>query len=166
MVVKYELEKLGLTCTTVEIGWAEILEPASFEQLNEFRTALFAAGLELIDDKRNFLIEKIKNIILNVVNFSDTPIKINFSFYLSNTLNLDYTYLANVFSSAEGCTIENYFILSRIERVKQLLDCSDLTLTEISLKLHYSSVAHLSTQFKKVTGLTPTCFKNTIRLSA
>ena len=159
MVVRYELEKLDLNCIAVEMGWAETGESISVEQTGKIRAALLNAGLELIEDKKIILIEKIKTIISEMVNYSDQPLKTNFSYYLSEALNLDYTYLANVFSEVQGSTIEHYIIMNKIRRVKELIRNKDLNLTEISWKLHYSSVAHLSTQFKKMTGVTPSQFK-------
>ena len=159
MVVKYELEKLGLNCISVEVGWVETEGPISIEQIRKIKIALLKAGLELIVDKKSILIERIKNIISGVVNHSDHPLKTNFSYYLSKELGLDYTYLANLFSEVEGSTIEHYIIMNKIRRVKELICDKELNLTEISWKLHYSSVAHLSTQFKKVTGVTPSYFK-------
>jgi YesN/AraC family two-component response regulator len=160
MVVKAELEKLGLFCTSVEVGRVETLGLVSVDQMQHLKIALYNAGLELMDGKKNILVEKIKTVILDMVNYSDHPLKTNFSVYLSATLKLDYTYLANIFSEVQGITIEHFIIMNKIRRVKELLCCDDLTLTEISWKMHYSSVAHLSTQFKKVTGITPTHFKH------
>jgi AraC-like DNA-binding protein len=160
MVVKAELEKLGLFCISVEVGRVETLGLVSDDQMKHLKIALYNAGLELMDDKKHILIEKIKTVILDMVNFSDHPLKTNFSEYLSSTLKLDYTYLANIFSEVQGITIEQFIIMNKIRRVKALICCDDLTLTEISWKMHYSSVAHLSTQFKKVTGITPTHFKH------
>lgn len=159
IVVKAELEKIGVYCISVEIGKVEILNPLSAEQMKAFKTALFNAGLELMDGKKNILTERIKTIILDMVNHSDQQLKTNFSDYLSSKLNLDYTYLANTFSELEGTTIEQYIIMAKIRRVKELICDNELTLTEISWKLHYSSLAHLSTQFKKVTGMTPSHYK-------
>jgi AraC-like DNA-binding protein len=121
--------------------------------------ALLKSGLELMDDKKSVLIRKIKNVIVEVVHYSDEPLTTKFSEFLSRELNLDYTYLANLFSEVQGTTIEKYFIAHKIERVKELLVYDELKLTEIAYLMHYSSVAHLSTQFKKVTGLTPSYFK-------
>jgi AraC-like DNA-binding protein len=159
MVVKSELEKLGLYCIAVEPGQVEVLGSLSIEQLRNFKIALLNAGLELIEDRKNILIERIKTIILDRLDNSDQPIKTNFSFYLSKMLNLDYTYLANAFSAMQGITIEHFIIANKIRRVKELICDRELNLTEISWKLNYSSVAHLSTQFKKVTGITPSHFK-------
>lgn len=160
MVVRYELEKLDINAIIVEAGKVEILEPISIEQIKQFKIALINAGLELIDNKKNILIERIINAISEMIQYSDDTVKINFSHYLSKKLNLDYTYLANIFSEIKGTTIEHYIIINKIQRVKQLICHSELNLTEISWKLHYSSVAHLSTQFKKVTGITPSQFKH------
>jgi len=159
MVVKAELTKLGLHYTVVDLGEVEILENISAEQLDQLKTALLKSGLELMDDKKSVLIQKIKNVIVELVHYSDEPLVIKFSEYLSQTLNHDYTYLANLFSEVQGTTIEKFVIAHKIERVKELLVYDELNLNEIASLMHYSSVAHLSNQFKKVTGLTPTHFK-------
>jgi AraC-like DNA-binding protein len=159
MVVKEELTKLGLHYTSVELGEAEVLENISVKQHDQIRTALLKSGLELMDDKKSVLIQKIKNVIIELVHYSEEPLTINFSEYLSQQLHHDYTYLANLFSEVQGTTIEKFLIAHKIERVKELLVYNELNLTEIAYKLHYSSVAHLSAQFKKVTGLTPSHFK-------
>lgn len=160
MIVKSEMEKLGFHCTLIELGRVETLEIASVKEINEIRSALSEFGLELIDDKKNILVEKIKTAIIEMVHYSDSPVKINFSSYLNEKLGLDYTYLANTFSEHENITIEHFVILHKIQRVKQLIQHNELSLTEIAWKLNYSSVAHLSTQFKKVTGVTPSYFKH------
>jgi AraC-like DNA-binding protein len=159
MVVKDELNKLGLRPVVVELGEVEIMENISAPQRDEIKAALLRSGLELMDDKKSVLIEKIKNVIVELVHYSEEPLTINLSEYLSRQLNHDYTYLANLFSEVQGITIEKFFITHKIERVKELLVYNELNLTEIAYKMHYSSVAHLSTQFKKVTGLTPSHFK-------
>jgi len=159
MVVKSEIEKLGLHYITVDLGEADIREEISAEQLARLGTALKKTGLELMDDKRSILVEKIKTIIIELVHYNDEQIKINLSDYLSEKLNLNYTYLANLFSEVKGTTIEQFYLAHKIEKVKELLVYDELNLTEIAWKLHYSSVAHLSNQFKKMTGLTPTHFK-------
>ena len=159
MVVKEELSKLGLHYTVVELGEVEVLEKISEEQRDQFKAALLRSGLELMDDKKSVLIQKIKNIIIELVHYSEEPLSIKFSEFLSQKLNHDYTYLANLFSEVQGITIEKFLITHRIERVKELLVYNELSLTEIAYLMHYSSVAHLSTQFKKVTGLTPSHFK-------
>jgi AraC-like DNA-binding protein len=159
MVVKEELTKLGFHFTSVELGEAEVIENISAEQHEQIKTALLKSGLELMDDKKSILIQKIKNVIIELVHYSDEPLIINFSEYLSQKLNYDYTYLANLFSEVQGTTIEKFLIAHKIERVKELLVYNELNLTEIAYQMHYSSVAHLSAQFKKVTGLTPSHFK-------
>ncbi len=160
MVVKDELTKLGLRCTVVELGEADIMENITPQQRDQFKLALLKSGLELMDDKKAVLIQKIKNVIIELVHYSEEPLSINLSEYLSQKLNHDYTYLANLFSEVAGLTIEKFFISHKIERVKELLVYDELSLTEIAYNMHYSSVAHLSTQFKKVTGLTPSHFKH------
>jgi AraC-like DNA-binding protein len=160
MVVKSELEKLGVHHTRVELGEVEIMEELSAEQLNILNDGLKKTGLELIDDKNSILVEKIKTTIIELVHYTDKQIKINLSDYLSQKLNHNYTYLSNLFSEIKGTTIEKYYLSHRIEKVKELLVYDELNLTEIAYKLHYSSVAHLSNQFKKMTGLTPSHFKN------
>ena len=159
MVVKAELEKLGLHYSIVELGEAEITDRVTPEQLKLLDTDLRKAGLELMDDKKSMLIEKIKNIIIELVHYSDEPLNENFSDFLSKKLNYDYKYLSNLFTEVQGTTIEKFIINHKIERVKELLVYDELNLTEIAHKLHYSSVAHLSNQFKRVTGLTPSHFK-------
>lgn len=159
MVVKDELAKLGLRYTYVELGEAEVLEDLTAEQRDEFKAALLKSGLELMDDKKSVLIQKIKNVIIELIHYSDEPITIKYSEFLSQKLNHDYTYLANLFSEVQGTTIEKFIIAHKIEKVKELLVYDELNLTEIANLMNYSSVAHLSTQFKKVTGLTPSHFK-------
>ena len=159
MVVKAELEKLGLHYIVVELGEAEIMESISAEQHDQFKEALLKSGLELLDDKKSVLIQKIKNVIVELIHYSEEPLVINFSDHLSQKLNHNYTYLANLFSEVQGTTIEKFIIAHKIERVKELLVYNELNLTEIAYLMHYSSVGHLSAQFKKVTGLTPSHFK-------
>jgi AraC-like DNA-binding protein len=159
MVVKSELEKIGLHYIDVKIGEADIIENISPEQLQQLDIGLRKSGLQLMDNKRSILVEKIKNIIIELVHYSDEQIKINLSDYLSEKLHYDYTYLANLFSEVKGITIEKFYLTHKIEKVKELIVYNELNLTEIAYKMHYSSVAHLSNQFKKVTGLTPTHFK-------
>src|SRR5579859_2250052 len=159
MVVKEELSKLGLLYTSVELGEAEVPETITASQLDQLRVALLRSGLEVIDDKKSVIIQKIKNVIVELVHYSEEPLVVNLSVFLSEKLNYDYTYLANLFSEVQGTTIEKFMISHKIERVKELLVYNELSLTEIAYQMHYSSVAHLSTQFKKVTGLTPSYFK-------
>ncbi|MFA6200331.1 MAG: AraC family transcriptional regulator [Bacteroidales bacterium] len=160
MVVKAELDKLGLHYGVVNLGEVNISEAISEEQRDQLKVALLRTGLELMDDKKAMLVEKIKNIVIEMVHYSEEFPKTNFSDYLTLKLNYDYTYLANLFSEVTGMNIEHYIIIHKIERVKELLIYDELSLTEISYRMNYSSVAHLSNQFKKVTGLTPTFFKN------
>jgi len=159
MVVKEELKKLGLHFIVVDLGEVEIMEKITPEQNEILKAALLNAGLELMDDKRSVLIERIKNVIVEMVHHSDEVIKMNFSHYLSEKLNHDYTYLANLFSEVQGTTIEQFIIAHKIERIKELIIYGELNITEIAWKMNYSSVAHLSNQFKKMTGLTPSHFK-------
>lgn len=158
MLVKAELEKLGIHYHTVDLGEADV-DSIAPEQLELLKHALLRSGLELMDDKKAILIERIKNIIVEMVHYADEFPKIKNSTYISEKLHYDYTYLANLFSEATGITIEHYIILHKIEKAKELLLYDELNLTEISYRLNYSSVAHLSNQFKKITGLTPTFFK-------
>jgi YesN/AraC family two-component response regulator len=160
MIVKSEIERLGLHFISVELGEAEIKENISAEQLKQLDSALKTTGLELMDDNKTILVEKIKTIIIEMVHYSDDQIKLNLSDYLSEKLNHNYTYLSNLFSEYKGTTIEQFYLAHKIEKVKELLVYDELNLTEIAYKLHYSSVAHLSNQFKKMTGLTPSHFKN------
>jgi AraC-like DNA-binding protein len=159
MVVKEELKKLGLHFVIVDMGVADIMENITAEQRTQIKTALLKSGLELMDDKKAVLIEKIKNAIIEMVHYTEELPKVNFSDYLSEKLKYDYTYLANLFSEVQGTTIEKFIISHKIERVKELIIYDELNLTEIAWNMHYSSVAHLSNQFKKITGLTPTHFK-------
>lgn len=159
MIVKSELEKLGLTHTYVELGEANLIEEITQKQHDELKIALKKSGLELMDDKKSILIEKIKNVIVELVHYTEEDLKINFSEYLSHKLNYDYTYLSNLFTEVQGTTIEKFIIYHKIERVKELIVYDEMNLSEIAFKMHYSSVAHLSNQFKKITGLTPSFFK-------
>lgn len=159
MVVKAELDNLGLRHGAVELGQVEMIEKPTPEQLEQLSKALLRSGLELMEDKRAVLIEKIKNVIVEMVHYADEFPKIKNSDYIHEKLDYDYTYLANLFSETTGTTIEQFIIAHKIERVKELLIYDELNLTEISYKLNYSSVAHLSSQFKKITGLTPSFYK-------
>jgi AraC-like DNA-binding protein len=159
MVVKDELKKLGLHFIIIDMGVVDIMENITPEQREDIGAALHKSGLELMDDKKAVLIEKVKNVIIEMVHYSDELPKTNFSDYLSEKLKYDYTYLANLFSEVQGTTIEKFIIAHKIERVKELIIYDELSLTEIAWKMHYSSVAHLSNQFKKITGLTPSHFK-------
>jgi AraC-like DNA-binding protein len=160
MMVKEQLKKLGLHYVTVDLGEVEVMENLTEQQREQLKTALLKSGLELMDDSKAMLIEKIKNVIIEMVHHSDELPKTNFSDYLVEKLDYDYTYMSNLFSETEGTTIEQYILLNKIERVKELIIYDELNLTQIAWKLHYSSVAHLSNQFKKITGLTPSFFKS------
>lgn len=159
MTVKEELNKMGLRYVVIELGMAEILEDITASQRDQLSVNLLRSGLELLENKKSILIEKIKNVIIEMIHHSDELPKVNFSDYIAAKLGHDYTYLANTFSEVKGTTIQQFIIMHKIERVKELLLYDELTLTEISYKLHYSSVAHLSNQFKKVTGLSPSFYK-------
>jgi len=159
MAVKEALKKLGLHFVVVELGEVDLMETITEEQRQQIKGELLISGLELMDDKRAMLIEKIKTVIIEMVHYSDEIIKVNFSDYLSEKLDHDYTYLANLFSEVQGTTIEQFIIVHKVERIKELINYGELNITEIAWKLNYSSVAHLSNQFKKVTGLSPSHFK-------
>lgn len=160
LAVKEELKKLGLHFMVVDLGEVEIMEEITAEQREKLKIALLDSGLELMDDKRAILIEKIKNAVIEMVHHAgDDGIKTNFSDFLSAKLNHNYTYLANLFSEVQGTTIEQFIISHKIERIKELIMYDELNITEIAWKLNYSSVAHLSNQFKKATGLSPSHFK-------
>lgn len=159
LAVKEELKKLGLHYMLVDLGEVEIMENISEEVREELKIGLLNSGFELMDDKRSVLVERIKNTIIEMVHFSNEVIKTNFSIYLSEKLNYDYTYLANLFSEVQGTTIEQFIISHKIEKIKELIIYGELTITEIAWKMNYSSVAHLSNQFKKMTGLSPSHFK-------
>lgn len=160
MVVKEEISKLGLHFIVGDLGEIEIMEDMTDQQREQLKSALLLSGLELMDDKRAVLIEKIKNVIVEMVHYSEELPKVNYSDYISQKLNYDYTYLSNIFSEVKGITIQQFIIIHKIERVKELLLYDELNLTEISYRMQYSSVAHLSNQFKKITGLTPSGFKH------
>jgi len=159
MMVKEDLKKLGIKYAVIELGMIEIFEEITPKQHEQLKANLLKSGLELLDNKKSILIEKIKNVITEMIHYSDELAKVNYSEYISEKLGYDYTYLANTFSEVKGITIQQFIINHKIERVKELLLYDELNLTEISYKLHYSSVAHLSNQFKKVTGLSPSFYK-------
>lgn len=160
MAVTAELEKYGLQPITVELGEIEIKENPSKEKLQQLDNSLRKLGFEVINNRKSRIIEKIKNTIVNLVHYADDDKKINLSGLLIKELNYDYSYLSNLFSEVEGTTIEKYYINQKIEKVKELLIYDELSLSEIAFKLGYSSVAYLSNQFKKQTGLTPSFYKN------
>ncbi len=159
LMVKYELEKLGLHYTSIELGMIEIKENITNGLKQELKSNLALSGLELLDDKKSILIDKIKNVIIEMIHYSDEVPKTNYSDIISEKLNYDYTYLSNIFSEVKGITIQHFIIKHKIEKAKELILYDDLNLTEIAYRLNYSSVAHLSNQFKKVTGQSPSYYK-------
>lgn len=159
MAVSEELKKLGLHFVVVDLGEVDIMEEPTIKQLEQLRIGLHTSGLELMDDKKGVLIEKIKNVVIEMIHHSDEVIKTNFSDYLSEKLKYDYTYLSNLFTEVQGSTIAQFITAHKIERIKELMMYDELNITEIAWKMNYSSVAHLSNQFKKFTGLTPSQFK-------
>jgi len=159
IIVKAELEKLGLTSVSIDFGEIETNGIVPDEKLELLAARLSKMGLSLLNDKKSILIEKIKNTIIELIHYSDFRLKINFSDYLGEKLNYDYTYLSNIFSESQGYTIEHFLIINKIERVKELLIYDELNVTEIAFKMHYSSPGHLSNQFRKMTGLTPSHYK-------
>jgi AraC-like DNA-binding protein len=159
IVVRDQLENLRIPYECVDLGFVETSTPITGELIDELKKNLSRFGLELMDDKKSILIDRIKNVIIEMVHYEDELPKTNFSDYLSEKLDYDYTYLANIFSEVKGITIQHFIIIHKIEKVKELLLYDNLSLSEVAYRLHYSSVAHLSNQFKKVTGLTPSYFK-------
>ena len=159
MMVQEEIDKLGLQNAVVQLGTVDFPEIIDQEKLEVFRIRLSHLGLELLDDKKSILIEKIKNTITEMIHNAEEQPKENYSQYLSEKLEYDYTYLSNVFSEVNGYTIQHFIILNKIEKIKELLLYNELNLTEIAYKLNYSSVGHLSYQFKKITGLAPSFYK-------
>ncbi len=159
IAVKEELKKLGLHFILVDLGKVEILENITELQKKKLKTALLRLGLDLMDDKKSELIEKIKSSVIQMVHFSDETVKVNFSVYLSEKLNFDYTYLSNLFSEVQGTTLEHFIISHKVERIKELIIYDELNITEIARLMNYSSVAYLSSQFKKITGFSPSQFK-------
>ncbi len=160
MIVKEELRRLGLHDVTIDLGIIEISEDMTQEQHDQLKENLSRTGLELLDDKKSIIIDKIKTAIIEMVHYCEELPKVNYSNYISEKLHYDYTYLSNLFSAVKGITIQHFIIIHKIEKVKELLLDDQLNLSEISYRLHYSSVAHLSNQFKKITGLSPSFFKN------
>ena len=161
LVVKQVLEKVELDADHVQLGEVTFIEDLSDAQLHRLKDGLSAHGFELLDDKKAMIIEKVKNIIVTLIHGSeDIDLKKNFSALIAAEIPLDYNYISSIFSTTEGITIEQFIILQRIERVKELLVYNELSLSEIAYKLGYSNVQHLSTQFKKITGLTPSHFKS------
>lgn len=159
LMVQSELDRLGLDYTRIELGMVEIKEDITEELKQALKSNLAVSGLELMDDSKNILVDKVKNVIIEMIHFSDEVPKVNYSDYISEILGYNYTYLSNLFTEVKGITIQNFIINHKVERAKELILYDELSLTEISYKLHYSSVAHLSNQFKKVTGQSPSFYK-------
>lgn len=159
MMVKSELDKLGLKYTVIELGEVQIIGALTQKKYDQLKLALNESGLDLIEDKKAQLIEKIKNVVVEMVHYTVELPRTNFSDYLSEKLNMDYTSMSNIFSQTKGITIEHFIMIHKIEKVKELLIYDELSIKEIAFKMHYSGTSHLSNQFKKVTGLTPTFFK-------
>lgn len=159
IVVKEVLKELGLHFIVVDLGEIEIMEDISMEQRVALKTGLFESGLELMDDKKAILIERIRIVITDMIHHADELPVTNYSTYISDKIGYDYTYLSNIFSEVKGVTIQQFIIINKIERIKELIIYDELNITEIAWKMNYSSVAHLSNQFKKITGLTPSHFK-------
>ena len=162
MMVKQELKNLGLKYVAVELGMVEVPKKISEDQHRQLQKNLKKLGLELLVDKKSILVEKIKIVVIEMVHYSEKLPKVNYSEYISAKLNHDYTYLSNVFSEVKGITIQRFIIIHKIEKIKELMVYDELSLTEISYQLHYSSVAHLSNQFKQVVGMPPTVYKQLI----
>lgn len=159
MVVQHELDKLGLVTKNIKLGEVTLERELTKEERDKLEESLVPLGFEVIDDRKSRMIEKMKNTIINLVHHLDNEVKTNLSDVLSSELHHDYNYLSNLFSEVEGITVEKYFIAQKIEKVKELLVYDELSLSEIAMRLNYSSVAYLSNQFKKVTGLSPSHFK-------
>jgi AraC-like DNA-binding protein len=158
-MVKNELEKLGIHHTNIELGMVEMKEEINDDLLLELKSNLAKSGLELMDDNKSILVDRIKNVIIEMIHYSEEIPKVNYSDYIAEKLDYDYTYLSNLFSEVKGITIQHFIIKHKIERAKELILYNELNLTEIAYKLNYSSVAHLSNQFKKVTGHTASYYK-------
>ena len=159
MMVKEELKKLGIKYVVVDLGLVEVVEEITNRQREQLSKNLLKSGLELLENKKSILIEKIKNVIIEMIHYSDDLPKVNYSDYISEKLGYNYTYLANTFSEVKGLTIQQFIIIHKIEKVKELILYDELSLAEISYRLHYSSPAHLSNQSKRITGLTPSFYK-------
>ena len=160
IVVKDTLIKLGIKYLAIDLGTVNTVETISHNKLKHLKIALLKSGLELLDDNKSILVEKIKSVIIEMIHYCDELPTLNYSIYISEKLNYDYTYLSNIFSEVKGITIQQFIIIHKIEKVKELLLYEQLNLTQIAFKMQYSSVAHLSNQFKKITGLSPSYYKS------
>lgn len=159
LVVQQELDKMELDYKSIELGTVELKHPIDKSRLFQLKLNLATSGLELMDDKKSILVDRIKNVIIELIHYTNEIPDVNYSEYIAKKLKYDYTYLSNLFSEVKGVTIQHFIIMHKIERVKELILYDELNLTEISYKLHYSSVSHLSKQFKKLTGHTPSYYK-------
>jgi len=159
MIVQEALDSLNIKYVDIELGLVETVVSTSEKKRRELEEILKKSGLQLLNDKKSILIEKIKVVIIQMVHYSDELPAQNYSEYLSEKLGYDYTYLANTFSEVKGITIQHFIIIHKIERAKELMLYNEMNLTEIAYTLHYSSVAHLSNQFKKITGLSPSFYR-------
>jgi AraC-like DNA-binding protein len=159
LLVEEELRNSGINYFRIDLGMVELHDDLTPDKREQLRTNLLQSGLELLDDKKSILVESIKNVIIEMIHYTEELPKVNYSDYISEKLEYDYTYLSNIFTEVKGITIQQFIINNKIERVKELLLYDELNLTEISYRLHYSSVAHLSNQFRKITGVTPSYFK-------
>jgi AraC-like DNA-binding protein len=164
MIVQQELEKLDIPFLTIDLGLVETVQDITSQQHDSLSINLAKVGLQMLDDKRSILIDKIKNVIIEMIHYNEEVPKVNYSVYISEILGYDYTYLSNIFSEVKGITIQQFIIIHKIEKVKELMLYDELNLTEISYRMNYSSVSHLSNQFKKITGLTPSFFKKMRKL--
>ncbi|RYY82572.1 MAG: AraC family transcriptional regulator [Chitinophagaceae bacterium] len=164
MVVRDEIERLGLVWQDVKLGEAVIFEPVTEQDQTLLRVALKKSGLEIFDDHKSKLVEMIKQLVVEQVHNATEPLQENFSTFLARMLNYDYHYLSHLFAVNQGLTLERYVINNKIEKVKELLVYEELTVSEIAFRMNYSSAAHLSSQFKKVTGFTASHFKKIKRI--
>ncbi len=160
LMVKQEFEKLGIKISSIELGELEVQQKITIRQFDKIKAALLKNGHELMEDKKSIQIEKVKNAIIDMIHYSDEPPEEKYSEYLSKKLECDYNYLSNLFSEVTGSTLQQFIIINKIERAKELIIYNELSLKEICFKLHYSSVPHFSNQFKKITGLSPMFFKS------
>ena len=158
MIVQQQLDRIGIQYLTIDLGIVETENPIPIDQMDELKKSLQLVGLEILENKKSILIDKIKNGIIEMIHCNKEELRVNHSDFISNKVGYDYTYLSNIFSEVEGITIQQFIISHKIEMVKELLLYDELSLTEISYQMNYSSVSHLSNQFKKVTGLTPSFF--------
>jgi AraC-like DNA-binding protein len=159
LMVRDELKKLGIKYSAIELGIVDTVNDVNTDQLQLLKENLLQSGLELLDDKKSILIERVKNVVIEMIHYSDELPKVNYSEYISQKLGYNYTYLSNLFSEVKGVTLQQFIIMHRIEKAKEMLLYDEYNLTEISYRLQYSSVAHLSSQFRKITGLTPSYYK-------